>query len=86
MEIKIKKLQACNTCYRLKGEVFEKDNDIVPVYCICDLKERKHSNRCASLIGSVIGSGDIRLIWTPTCNHSDKDGEFWHVPAFSIGF
>ena len=86
MEIIIKKLSVCKKCYRLKGEVYEKYNGIIPVLCICDLKEGKHMYGITSLIGGMLPSGDIRLMWTPTCNHLDKDGKSWHVPAFAIGF
>jgi hypothetical protein len=83
MEIKIKELVACSKCHRLKGEVFEKYNGIVPVLCICDLKEGKHSKIKTSIVGGIIPSGKIHIMWTPTCNYFDENGKSWHVPHFA---
>jgi len=88
MEIKIKELVACSKCHRLKGEVFEKYNGIVPVLCICDLKEGKHGIVNTSIIGGIIPSGKIHIMWTPTCNHLDENGNPGMSPLrrFWMGF
>lgn len=83
MEIIFKKLKVCNECYRLKGQVLGKNNCMVLVLCICDLKEGKHKQMKTSISGGIILSGEIHLMWTQTYDYLDENGQYRHIPYFS---
>ncbi len=83
MEILKKNLSVCCECYRFTGYVIEKYNKKVPVFCVCELKAGLHKKKKTSSIGGVIADGSVQLMWTPTSNHKESDGNWWHTSHFS---
>jgi len=83
MELTDLDLKVCTKCFRLTGHVTEKFNGLVPVFCICELMERKHGAEGPSIIGGIIPHNKVHLMWTPTSDHKNEKGEFWHTPYFA---
>jgi hypothetical protein len=76
-------LDICLTCYRLKGTVEEEFNGVVPVFCMCDMSARRHSNHNPRMQGGVVGDGSVLLRFMPCSDYRRDDGEIWHVPHFA---
>ncbi|MEA2088388.1 MAG: hypothetical protein U9O55_00925 [Patescibacteria group bacterium] len=82
MNIISKKIKKCKKCGYYNGSIEEKFNGKVPVVCYCDLS----SGRANEFNPVIIGFPDGRLFWKPISDYKDKNGEFRHVPHFSMGF
>jgi hypothetical protein len=78
-EIVARRLTRCSTCKRLHGEVEEKWNGVLPVYCRCEVRPGRIQGRKTA----IVSLRDDCLTWMPTTSHKDPDGRWWHVPYFA---
>ena len=83
MKITKYNLDVCKVCYRLKGKVDEEKNGIVPVFCMCDLRDRKYNSFNPRMQGGVVGNGSVLLRFMPISDYVGDDGRSWHVPHFA---
>jgi hypothetical protein len=83
MKISKYNLDVCQACYRFKGSVDEENNGVVPVFCMCDVRDRRHSDFKRRIQGGVITNGSVLLRFMPCSDYRADDGEIRHSPYFS---
>lgn len=77
-----KAIEQCPICKCYKGWVKERYNGTVPVYCSCGLTEQLKKYKRWKSPCMVCPTGD-KFCWTPTTDHKEEDGRWWHTPYFS---
>jgi hypothetical protein len=83
MKITKYNLEVCKVCYRLKGKVAEEQNGVVPVFCMCDVRNNKVGSFNPRMQGGVITNGSVLLRFMPCSDYKRDDGEVRHVPHFA---
>jgi len=73
-----KNIEECPVCKNFKGEIEEKYNGRVPVFCRCDLYKLKES--CPKTCAISLNGKDIW--WKPISNFKDENGQWIHVAHF----
>ena len=73
-----KNIKECSICKNFRGEIEEKYNGRVPVFCRCDLDKLKE--KCPSTC--AISLDGKNFWWKPISNFKDENGQWIHVPHF----
>lgn len=81
MKIIKKSITECDECGNFRGEVKEKYNGDVPVYCKCDLdrlvvEKKNWESPC------MVSPDGEKLWWAPITNHKVENGDLIHTPHF----
>ncbi len=74
-----KNIKECSICKNFKGEIEEKYNGRVPVFCKCDLNRLKE--KCPNTCAISLDGKDVW--WKPISSFKDESGRLIHVAHFS---
>jgi len=78
MKILEKNVYSCDCCGNYRGIVKEKMNDIVHVYCLCDLNHLKSiPSPC------MISKDGVTFYWKPISEYKNEGGAWVHVAHFA---
>jgi hypothetical protein len=80
MKVEQINIDLCNKCNRWKGNVEEKYNGTVPVYCACAVAKSRNNG---TISPSMICPKRDKFYWTPISEHIEEDGKCCHTPHFA---